>query len=116
MEQFKLVADESVFLALTPEEITIYFFILGLAVAETLTIDELNVLANGLFEWAQVLFVIASQRTLLNDVIQAQEEAAKAKEEKTADENVAAALKRLQEQCQHLQAQIDKLNRYILKC
>ena len=86
MEQFKLVPDESIFFALTPEEITLYFFILGFAVSETLTIDELNVLANGLFEWAQVLFVIASQRTLINDALQAQEEAAKAKEKKTADE------------------------------
>ena len=115
MEEFKLVPEESIFFNLTPEEISLYFFLLGLAVSETLTIDELNVLANGLFEWAQVMFVIASQRTLISDAIQAQKEAAKTKEDKTSVEDFASEIKQLREQCKHLQEQIDQLNKQILK-
>ena len=72
MDEFKLVCSESVFLNFSPDETTLFFYTLGIAIAKSLTIDELNVLANGLFETAQVLFVIASNRTLMNDTIKAQ--------------------------------------------
>lgn len=82
MEEFKLVPDRSRFFEFSPEEITVFFFLVGLTIEELLTIDELNVLANGLFELAQVLFMIASQRTLLNDAIAAQKKRKMPKKQK----------------------------------
>jgi predicted ribosome quality control (RQC) complex YloA/Tae2 family protein len=112
LEQFKLVPDESIFLDLTPEEVALIFTLWGLVAAQSLTIDELNVLANGLFETAQIMFVIASQRTLINDAIQAQQdkkETEKAKEEQNLTEKLESEIKKLQDQIKHLQKQIDEL-------
>lgn len=114
MEQFKLISDESIFLELTPEEATLFFYFLGLVMAQSLTIDELNVLANGLFETAQVMFVIASLRTLINDAIQAQqnkEQAEKAQEEQKSGEKLESDIKELQDQIKCLQRQIDGLKK-----
>jgi septal ring factor EnvC (AmiA/AmiB activator) len=114
LEEFKLVPAESIFFDLTPEEVTLFFYVLGLNVAQSLTIDELNVLANGLFELAQVLFVIASQRTLINDAIKAQQEkddADKAKEEKKSAEKLESDVKKLQDKIAYLQKQIDELKK-----
>jgi septal ring factor EnvC (AmiA/AmiB activator) len=114
LEQFKLISDESIFLELTPEEATLLFYFWGLVMAQSLTIDELNVLANGLFETAQVMFVIASYRTLINDAIQAQqnkEQAEKAQEEQKSVEQLESDIKELQDQIKYLQRQIDELNK-----
>jgi predicted ribosome quality control (RQC) complex YloA/Tae2 family protein len=114
LEEFKLVSDESIFSDLTPEETTLVFYILGIAFSQSLTIDEINVLANGLFEMAQVLFIIASQRTLINDAIKAQqdkEDAEKAKEEKKSVERLESEIKKLQDYIENMQKQIDELKK-----
>ncbi|MBP2654474.1 MAG: hypothetical protein H6Q73_2043 [Firmicutes bacterium] len=61
MEEFKSASYDSIFSHSTPNEITLFFFLLGLSVEQSLTIDELNSLANGLFLMAQVMFTIAAQ-------------------------------------------------------
>jgi hypothetical protein len=104
LEEFKVVSDESIFLDLTPEEVTLLFFILGIIISQSLTIDDLNTLANGLFETAQVMFLIAAQRSLINDLINAQQEkedAAKLKSE----------LQKLQDKIEYLQKQLDELKK-----
>ena len=114
LEQFKLVTDESIFLALTPEEATLLFYSWGLAMAQSLTIDEINVLANGLFEAAQIMFVIASYRTLINDAIEAQQDkkqTEKAKEGQKSAEKLESDIEELQEQIKSLQRQIDGLKK-----
>lgn len=110
LEEFKETApDESIFLNLTPEEITLLFYVLALAISQPLTIDELNVLANGLFETAQIMFVIAAQRSLLNDVIIAQQEKAVVEEEKKTAHTLEYEVKKLQKQIEYLQKQINEL-------
>ena len=114
LEEFKSVPDNPIFSDLTPEEVSLIFYVLGLTFTQSLTIDEINVLANGLFEMAQVMFVIASQRTLLNDAIKAQQEkedAEKAKEDTKSSKQLEAELKKLQEQIVHLQKQIEELKK-----
>lgn len=114
VEQFKEVPEESIFFEITPEESAIFFYFLGLVISEKLTIDELNLLANGLFETAQVMFIIASHRQLFNDAIQAQQDKQddeKAKEAAVAAEKMKLEIKSLQGQIKHLQKQIDELNR-----
>lgn len=112
MEKFEVVPDESIFFSITPNEVSLVFFVWGAAIAQSLTIDELNVLANGFFEVAQVMFIIAAQRTLLNDAIQAQQEkedTEKAKEEKKSTQELMSEIKKLQKQIEHLQKQINEL-------
>lgn len=114
LEKFKLVPDESIFLGLTPEEATLVFYLLGITFAQSLTIDELNLLANGLFETAQVMFVIASSRTLINDAIEAQqkkEDTEKEKIEKKSVGELEAEIKKLQDHIENMQKQIDELKR-----
>jgi septal ring factor EnvC (AmiA/AmiB activator) len=114
LEEFRLISDESVLVDLSPEEVTLIFYVLGLAIAPTLTIDELNVIANGLFLLAQVLFTIASQRTLINDVIKAQEEkeaSEQSKEDKKSVEKLESEMKKLKDQIENLQKQIKELGR-----
>lgn len=107
MEKFKEVPDQSLFFDLTPEEISLLFYLVGITIAQSLTVDELNVLANGLFETAQVMFVIASQRSLLNDAISAQQD----EEEKKSTEKLELEIKKLQDKIEHLQKQINELNK-----
>ncbi|MDF2930543.1 hypothetical protein [Anaerospora sp.] len=111
-EQFKEVPSESIFYEITPEESSILFYFLGLVISEKLTIDELNLLANGLFETAQVMFIIASHRQMLNDALQAQldkkdEEAAAA-----SAESMKREVTELKQQIRKLQKQIDELKPY----
>jgi len=111
-EQFKEVPSESIFYEITPEESSILFYFLGLVISEKLTIDELNLLANGLFETAQVMFIIASHRQMLNDALQAQldkkdEEAAAA-----SAESMKREVTELKQQIRQLQKQIDELKPY----
>ncbi|WP_312515549.1 hypothetical protein [Anaerospora sp.] len=111
-EQFKEVPSESIFYEITPEESSILFYFLGLVISEKLTIDELNLLANGLFETAQVMFIIASHRQMLNDALQAQldkkdEEAAAA-----SAESMKREVTELKQQIRKLQKQIDELKLY----
>ena len=69
-----MVPEQSIIFDLNPNEATLLFYLLGLLWAQSLTIDELYLLGNGLFEIAQVMFIIAAQRTLLNDAMKAQQE------------------------------------------
>jgi uncharacterized protein YlxW (UPF0749 family) len=107
LEKFEEVPDQSLFFDLTPEEISLLFYLVGITIAQSLTIDELNVLANGLFETAQVMFVIASQRSLLNDAISAQQD----EEERKSTEKLELEVKKLQDKIEHLQKQINDLKR-----
>jgi hypothetical protein len=107
LEKFKEVPDQSLFFDLTPEEISLLFYLVGITIAQSLTVHELNVLANGLFETAQVMFVIASQRSLLNDAISAQQD----EEEKKSTEKLELEVKKLQDKIEHLQKQINELKR-----
>ena len=122
MEKFKTTPDESIFLDLTPEDVVFLFFYLGIAISQSLTINELNVIANGLFETAQVLFTISAQRKLINGCIeeqQKQQEKEKEKqtkpskpeqsEQETTVRDLSAIIKNLQMQVAHLQEQIDEL-------
>jgi peptidoglycan hydrolase CwlO-like protein len=61
---------------------------------------------------AQVMFVIASQRTLLNDAIKAQQEkddTEKGKLEKKNVQELESEMKKLQAQIEHLQKQINEI-------
>lgn len=104
MEKFEVVSEDSIFLDLTPEEVALLFFILGIVISQSLTIDDLNLLANGLFETAQVMFVIASQRSLINDAIDALQE-------KEDIEKAKSDVEKLQDQIEYLQKQIDELKK-----
>jgi hypothetical protein len=112
LEEFEQVPDESIFFDITPNEATLFFFVLGLAVSEALTIDEINVLASGLFETAQVMFVIAAQRTLLNDrieILQEKAAAEKPQKEHTTVQELEFKIKKLQDQIDLLQKQMKGL-------
>jgi len=114
LEEFKLVTDEPIFSDLTPEETTLFFYLLGIAFSQSLTIDELNVLANGLFETAQIMFVIASKRTLINDAIKSQQEkldTEKGKDEKKSIAKLELEIKKLQDYIKDMQKQIDELKK-----
>lgn len=112
MEEFNLIPDESVFFDFTPEEVSLVFYLWGLLVTPSLTIDELNVLGNGLFLLAQVLFTIATQRTLLNDSVKAQKETFKQpKEDGKSVENLELEIKKLQEQIEKMQKKIEKFEK-----
>lgn|GEM_PF-1000860 len=111
-EQFKEVPSESIFYEITPEESSILFYFLGLVISEKLTIDELNLLANGLFETAQVMFIIASHRQMLNDALQAaqdKKDEEKAKQAAVSVASMSREIKDLQQQIRQLQKQIDEL-------
>lgn len=107
LEQFKTFPERSIFFELTPEEVTLVFYALGIAVSQSLTINELSVLANGLFELAQVMFVIAAQRELINSVIEAQQ----TKEEKKPVETWEEKMQELQERMECMQRQINELHK-----
>ncbi len=83
LKGYKEIPDESFLYDLSPEEITLLFYLLGIAISQPLTVDEISLLANGLFQTAQVMFVIAAQRSLVNDAISAQQD----KEEKNLLKN-----------------------------
>lgn len=119
MEEYKLVPEKSGFQEFSPEDISLFFFVEALGISTLFTIDELNVLANGLFEMAQVLFVIASHRTLINDIIKKKQEeqekqkevAKKEKEEKTSTSQLQSAVEKLQETVKQMQQQINELKK-----
>lgn len=108
-ELFKEVPPESIFYEITPEESSILFYFLGLAISEKLTIDELNLLANGLFETAQVMFIIASHRQMLNDALQAQQDKKDEAAAAASAESVKREIAELKLQIRQLQKQIDEL-------
>ncbi|EIW20604.1 hypothetical protein SAMN04515679_1486 [Pelosinus fermentans] len=107
LKEYKEVPDDSLFYDLTPEEIALLFYLLGIIMAQSLTIDEINLLANGLLEAAQVMLVIAAQRVLINDAISAQQN----EEEKKSTEKLELEVKKLQDQIEQLQKQINELKR-----
>jgi len=112
MEKFKVTPDKSIFFELSPDEATLFFYAVGVIVAQPLTISEVNVLANGFFEIAQVLFLIAAQRNFINDAITAQKEkenVEKTKEANKSTEKLELRVKLLQEQIEYLQRQMDEL-------
>ncbi|SFM03077.1 hypothetical protein SAMN04490355_103435 [Pelosinus propionicus DSM 13327] len=107
LEKYKEVPDDSLFYDLSPEEITLLFYLLGIALSQPLTVDEISLLANGLFETAQVMFVIAAQRSLVNDAISEQQD----KEEKKSTEKLELEVKKLQDKIENLQKQINEWKR-----
>lgn len=109
VERFQEVPSESIFYEITPEESSILFYFLGLVISEKLTIDELNLLANGLFETAQVMFIIASHRQMLNDVLQARQDKQDAEESAAAAESMKREITELKQQIRQLQKQIAEL-------
>lgn len=109
VELFKEVPAESIFYEITPEESSILFYFLGLVISEKLTIDELNLLANGLFETAQVMFIIASHRQMLNDALQARQDRKDAQEAAASAESMKREITELKQQIRQLQKQIDQL-------
>ncbi|AIF53515.1 hypothetical protein [Pelosinus sp. UFO1] len=114
MEEFKLLPDQSIFFDLTPEEVTLVFYLLGITFSQALTIDELNLVANGFFEIAQIMFVIASSRELINDAIEAQqkkEDTEKEKIERKSIGELEAEIKKLQDHIENMQKQINELKR-----
>jgi len=117
LEKFEIAPTQSIFTDLTPEETTLIFYVLGVAISQPLSIDEINLLGNGLVITAQVMLTIAAQQTLFNDILEAQQEkekgkkdTEKAKEEKKQTENSESEIKKLQDQIKHLQKQIDALS------
>ena len=108
-ELFKTVPAESIFFEITPQESALFFYFLGAVISEKMTIDELNLLANGLFETAQVLFIIASHRQLLNDVLQAQQDKKDAEEAAASAESMKREITELKQQIRQLQKQMEQL-------
>lgn len=106
---FKLVPEESVFFDLAPDETTLLFYILGVGVAQSLTIDELRVLGGGLFITGEVFLTIASQRVLLNDALEAQQEHETTEKSKQSIEELQSQNKKLENQIQYLQQQVEQL-------
>lgn len=104
MEKYPEVSEESIYLGLTPEEVSLLFFLFGLTTAQSLTIDDLNTTANGLFLSAQVMFLIASQRNFINDLIDLQEE-------KEDEKDIKSQVQKLQDQIQFLQKQLDEFKK-----
>lgn len=109
MEKFKTLPENPLLAELSPEEVTLIFYLASLVIERSLTIDELIFLSNGLFLMSQVLLTISSQRLLINEVITAQEEkeaAEKMKEDKTTGK---MEIKKLQAQIETMQQQMDRL-------
>jgi uncharacterized protein YlxW (UPF0749 family) len=114
LEAFKILPEESVFFDLNPDEISLIFYILGFGLAKSLTIDELRILGTGLFLTGEVLLTILAQRLLINDVLAVQQEheaTEKAKQNKKIIEELQFQNEIFQSQIQHLQQQVDQLNK-----
>jgi hypothetical protein len=112
LEEFKLLPEESVLFDLGPDEITLFFYLIGIGLAQSLTIDEIRLLGNSFFLTGEILLAILAQRLLINDALevqQAYEVTAKAKQEKGPIEELQSQNKKLQKQIQHLQQQMDQL-------
>ncbi len=112
MKEFKLLPEESGLFELSPDEITLIFYILGIGLAQSLTIDELRIFGTGFFLTGEVLLTILAQRLLLNDVLVVQKEyeaTEKAKQEQQSIEELQFQNKKLQNQIQRLQQQMDQL-------
>lgn len=109
MEEFKLVPEESPLLHISPDEITVLFYILGIGIAESLTIDELRVLGSGLFLMGEVFLTIVSQRILFNDALAAQQEHDAIKKTEQSIEELQSQNKTLQNQIEHLERQVNEL-------
>lgn len=112
LEEFKVVPEESVLFDLSPDEISLLFYILGIGLAQSLTIDEIRILGTGLFLTGEVLLTILAQRLLFNDALEAQQAdktTEKANQEKKSIEELQYQNKKLQNQIQHLQQQVDQL-------
>ncbi len=89
---------EKLFTNLTPDEIATLGLSLGLALAKSLTLDELRVLGNVLSETGGVLLVIAAQRALL--------EAQKTQQNQNSTHDLQAQIQYLQNQIDHLKTKI----------
>jgi hypothetical protein len=112
LEEFKVLPEKSVLFDLSPDELTLLFYILGIGLAPSLTIDELRILGTGFFLTGEVLLTILAQRLLLNDALavqQADKAAKTAKQEKVSIEELQIQNKKLQNQIQHLQQQVNQL-------
>jgi hypothetical protein len=112
-DEFKLLPEESAFFDLGPDEVTLIFYILGIELAQSLTIDELRILGTGFFLTGEVLLTVLAQRLLINDALlavqQEYEATEKAKQDKKAIEKLRSQNEIFQKQIQRLQQQIDQL-------
>jgi len=106
LEEFKVVSAESAFLDLSPDEITLLSYIIGIGLAQALPIDELRVLGGCFFLTGEVILTIVAQRVLINDALAAQQE-------ENATGQVNQSIKELQFQNQSLQNQIQQLQQQI---
>jgi predicted RNase H-like nuclease (RuvC/YqgF family) len=110
----------------TPNEIALLAFLLGFTLAEPLTIEEQNVLGNFFFETGQILFTIASQRTLLEAIQKEQQKEAstdknqenqshshKKQADQTSEEKIQQQIEQMLNQNQELQRQIQQLQEQI---
>jgi predicted RNase H-like nuclease (RuvC/YqgF family) len=110
----------------TPNEIALLAFLFGFTLAEPLTIEEQNVLGNFFFETGQILFTIASQRTLLEAIQKEQQKEASTDKDKdkdkdnqnhnhkkqadqTSEEKIQQQIEQMLNQNQELQRQIQQL-------
>lgn len=112
LDEFKLLPEESVFFDLGPDEVTLIFYILGIGLAQSLTMDELRILGSGFFLMGEVLLTILAQRLLINDALAVQQEyeaTEKAKQDKKAIEELRSQNEIFQKQIQRLQQQVDQL-------
>lgn len=109
----------------TPNEIALLAFLFGFTLAEPLTIEEQNVLGNFFFETGQILFTIASQRTLLEAIQKEQQKETSDKDkdkdkdnqshshkkqaDQTSEEKIQQQIEQMLNQNQELQRQIQQL-------
>lgn len=105
MEQYKVLTRQSVFSDVTPDELSLLVYLIGICLAQSLTIDELRVMGSSFFLTGEVLLTIAAQRVLLNDELTAMQN----HQEPQSTEELQAQIKKLQSQIQHLQQQLDLL-------
>lgn len=109
MEEFKLVPKESAFFDLSPDEVALLSYIIGIWLASSLTIDELRVLGGAFFLTGEVLLTIVAQRVLLNDALAIQQEHDTIEKAKQSIEELQLQNKKLEQQIQQLQQQINQL-------
>jgi predicted RNase H-like nuclease (RuvC/YqgF family) len=105
--------DELSLFNATPDEMALLGVILGFTLAKPLTINELNVFGNVLFEAGEILLVIAAQRTLIESINKDQEK----QDNKTgqaaqkSSEDVHSKIEQLQQQIHQLQNQLEQLKK-----
>lgn len=108
MDEFKLLPEQSALFALSPEEVSLIDYLIGLDITQKFTIDELIVLGSAFCLIASLFITLAWQRKLLNDTlgIQQQNEV-----KQTKKDELKQQLKELEHHAQGLQQQLNRLKR-----